>query len=1181
MTGQEAHKIIENVFESSYDSSKYENFVYEFLNLSLDNRCRNEVSIKNNYKKNGISEVFLLGKYKDITGKRLDILEVYLEKDSTFSARILQRNFILDYLKNNNVNYVLTSFVYKNNKDDWRFSLIKLDYEFKNENGNLKVEQKTLPAKRYSYLVGKNEKTHTAKAQMVNILKDEGGILIEDIEKAFSIDKVTKDFFEEYKNIFLDFNEEFEKNEVFKNEVIEIHGIKTPDFTKKLLGQIVFLYFLQKKGWLGVKNGEKWGEGDRNFLRNLFDKKYIEYNNFFNDILEPLFYDTLNRKDRNNNSIINDQSYSDYFKCKIPYLNGGLFNNEYDWHNTNFKIEDKLFENLLDIFDRYNFTVYESDPLEKEVAVDPEMLGKVFENLLEIKDRKSKGAFYTPREIVHYMCQESLINYLLNNSEYKEEQIRDLFIKKDSFLTDEEKEEIKNNKSFYNKEFAQKINDLLKNVKIVDPAVGSGAFPMGMLKEITSARYFLNTLFLNEKNKKDKILTEYDIKKETLENCIYGVDLEEGAVDIARLRFWLSLVVEHSIEEVEPLPNLDYKIMQGNSLLEDFEGIKLFDEKIATTLINNKKFIESLEYRQHILEKEYIKLNLENKLTEIKKYEISKELKKIKKQIDELKKSEENKRDIDGLFDAYNEVKQKMNKLKKLHKEFFEITDKVDKKNKKNEIEKLEWELISATLKEQNKLDAIKRLEVFKKSNIKPFFLWKLNFSDVFEQGGFDIVIGNPPYVQLQKFAHTQMQKDLENQKFKTFEKTGDLYTLFYEKGLELAKIDSGILCYITSNKWIRAGYGEKLREYFIEHNPVVLLDLGGGVFESATVDSNILLIQNTNNKGNTIALTIKDNKKDFKTQIKESGIVLNFNYNKGWFIGNNLEINLKKKIEQNGKPLKDWDVKINYGIKTGLNEAFIINKEIREKLIAEDPKSAEIIKPILRGRDIKRYYYEFNDVYMICTFPALHLDIENYKAIKRYLLDFGKDQLEQSGENLENGKKSRKKTGNKWFETQDQISYYEEFEKEKVVWGNISYNSCFSYVDGGIYVNAPANIITSEIFSIKYLIACMNSAVFNWEFKQSGIFLGKAYEWKKQYVENIHIPKITLDNKKYVQKIENLVDQILIIKKQNKDTNTKNLEEQIDKIVYKLYELTYDEVLIIDKDFSMTKEEYENFKVA
>ncbi|MDP3142891.1 MAG: class I SAM-dependent DNA methyltransferase, partial [Candidatus Omnitrophota bacterium] len=340
-------------------------------------------------------------------------------------ARTTQRNFIARYLKDRGEKDAgLIAFV-SPDEEDWRFSLVKMDYRFEEgKNGKVKIKEEFTPARRWSFLVGKNENSHTAQSKLYPIIaNDEHNPTLAELEYAFNIEKVTKEFFEKYRDLFL-------RNKETLDEVVagdasikadfEAKGVNTVDFAKKLLGQIVFLYFLQKKGWFGVARDADWGTGSKRFLRELFEGRHGAYNNFFNDILESLFYDAL-RNDRGH-----DDGYYSRFNCKIPFLNGGLFDpiNNYDWVRTDIILPNELFSNnlktkegdtgngILDIFDRYNFTVKEDEPLEKEVAVDPEMLGKVFENLLEVKDRKSKGTYYTPREIVHYMCQQSLINYL-------------------------------------------------------------------------------------------------------------------------------------------------------------------------------------------------------------------------------------------------------------------------------------------------------------------------------------------------------------------------------------------------------------------------------------------------------------------------------------------------------------------------------------------------------------------------------------------------------------------------------------------------------------------------------------------------------------------------------------------------------------------------------------------------
>ena len=389
--------------------------------------------------------------------------------------------------------------------------------------------------------------------------------------------------------------------------------IDTGNFAKKLLGQIVFLYFLQKKGWMGVAKDEAWGTGSRRFLRDLFEGKCGEYDNFFNDVLEHLFYDALAEKQ-------DDDFYSD-LGCKVPFLNGGLFEpiKDYDWRKTDIVLSNTLFSNqegtkegdigsgILDVFDRYNFTVREDEPLEKEVAVDPEMLGKVFENLLEVKDRKSKGAFYTPREIVHYICQQSLINYLDATINLQGESIvpRDdieFLIQKGELVIEHDvtsawKALDDNYKGKYKNAHvpdpirihAAAIDDALVSVKICDPAIGSGAFPVGIMHEIVKARRVLTTYIDDTQNR-----TVCEFKRNAIQNSLYGVDIDPSAVDIAKLRLWLSLVVdENDYQDIRPLPNLGYKIVCGDSLLGVDRKNLFVDMQLSELEEKKKQFFDA------------------------------------------------------------------------------------------------------------------------------------------------------------------------------------------------------------------------------------------------------------------------------------------------------------------------------------------------------------------------------------------------------------------------------------------------------------------------------------------------------------------------------------------------------------------------------------------------------------
>jgi len=510
----------------------------------------------------------------------------------------------------------------------WRFSYIKMEYAtLEKDAGKVGVEARLTPARRFSYIVGEGESCHTAQTRFLDLLQDsEKDPALAHLEEAFSVEAVTKEFYTRYAELFGDIHKALEKL-VVKDKALRdeftARGVNTVDFAKKLMGQIVFLYFLQKKGWLGVARGRDWGSGRRDFLRRLADGEYGKYDNFFNDILEPLFYDTL-ATDRGH------EAWCNRFECRIPFLNGGLFEppGDYDWRKTDILLPDRLFTNsefveegitgtgVLDVFDRYNFTVNEAESLEREVAIDPEMLGKVFENLIEDNRRKGLGAYYTPREIVHYMCQESLINYLdaalnqtsevLETSEVSNAIPRadiETFVHLGEQISHYEAVEteyrIKMPKSI--EPHARLIDEKMAEITICDPAVGSGAFPVGMMTEIVRARSAL-TPYFNDVHER----TPYHFKRHAIQNCLYGVDIDAGAVEIAKLRLWLSLVVdEEDVKQIKPLPNLDYKIVAGNSLIgveKNLFNVNLFNrlEELKPLYFDESDKTKKDKYRRGI-----------------------------------------------------------------------------------------------------------------------------------------------------------------------------------------------------------------------------------------------------------------------------------------------------------------------------------------------------------------------------------------------------------------------------------------------------------------------------------------------------------------------------------------------------------------------------------------------------
>jgi type I restriction-modification system DNA methylase subunit len=657
MDRQAAVKIIKDTFESSFDKGQFIKFSKNLLKHvdESGNFTYSGNYIPDAYEQS-IQSYDRIGKYEDADDNKIDVLIVRLKKQHSLEhARTRQRNFVAWYLKNRaEKDAALVAFVSPDD-NDWRFSLVKMEYELAGTpTGKTKVETLLTPARRYSFLVGENESSHTAQVQLLDILEhDERKPLLSDFEKAFSIEVVTREFFTKYRELFHKVEEALqelvEQNKRIRDD-FEAKGVDTVNFAKKLLGQVVFLYFLQKKGWFGVGRDEDWGKGPKDFLRRLFEKKIAVYSNFFNDVLEPLFYEAL--------AVERAEDFYSRFNCKIPFLNGGLFDpiNNYDWVHTDILLPNELFSNtdktkegdtgtgILDVFDRYNFTVKEDEPLDKEVAVDPEMLGKVFENLLEVKDRKSKGTYYTPREIVHYMCQESLINYLdtaVNTGDVPLVAIPPpqgkLFGKPDpeqgalkapgyraivphedieAFVRmgelaiehDARVESTGRETRDYSYKLppsirlnAALIDDKLASIRVCDPAIGSGAFPVGLMTEIVRARNTLTTYLPDKEGR-----TNYHFKRQAIQNCLYGVDIDPGAVEIAKLRLWLSLVVdEEDIKQIQPLPNLDYKIVCGNSLLgvkKDVLNWPLFEEleNLKLVYFNETNVKKKQEYRKQI-----------------------------------------------------------------------------------------------------------------------------------------------------------------------------------------------------------------------------------------------------------------------------------------------------------------------------------------------------------------------------------------------------------------------------------------------------------------------------------------------------------------------------------------------------------------------------------------------------
>ena len=881
MNKAEAISLVQGAFDADYSDEYFVRFVSNLFKgeyTPLDKR-RDGHYVREAFR-TFVQRYRVLGTYQDAEGISLDILEVTLQREGSLErARTAQRNFIADYLKKNGRDAALVAFL-SPGQHDWRFSLVKLEYSLEVRDGRVRTEEELTPAKRWSFLIGRHEGSHTVQSRFVSLLQDAEKPLLKELEEAFNIESVTDEFFKKYCELFFRMKESLDKlvegDPAIKAD-FDAKELTTVDFAKKTLGQMAFLYFLQKKGWFGVFPDKPWGTGPKDFLRKLFiqRKKYGE--NFFDDVLEPLFYEAL-AQDRGVEAI-----YPRLNNCRMPFLNGGLFEpmNGYSWETTNIRLPDELFSNsnrtaegdegdgILDIFDRYNFTVNENEPLEKEVAVDPEMLGKVFENLLEVKDRKSKGTFYTPREIVHYMCQESLINYLC--TELNELTLRsdiETLIRNGSQIIQNDAVVLeKGREGTYKfmlpesiRSRAKELDQALSNIKVCDPAVGSGAFPLGMLNEIVQARQALSVHLQSSQS-------AYELKLHSISHSLYGVDIDPGAVEIAKLRLWLALVVEEI--EPHPLPNLEHKVMQGNSLISEYDGVKLFDESFleSTNALDNEK--ATIDRKISLLQRQLFALHGEGSLTAVKKEEFEREIKALTKR----KKSMNLPNDLQGvemnIFDEPSNSrgsKEKTEKLQKKIEQYIFESSRSKKQRLKVEIDELKMELIEATLMEQGREEKLLEFKAQKDRNIRPYFIWKLEFSEVYkENGGFDVIIGNPPYgADIDKY--TTLFERTYPRTTKSFK---DIYKIFFELAVSKIVAQNGVVALITPNTFLTQPRYRDLREYLLDFRILDILNLGENVFRAIVPTAVSILQKIPPSEGVTLRYT------DLSRSSKYSGNIL------------------------------------------------------------------------------------------------------------------------------------------------------------------------------------------------------------------------------------------------------------------------------------------------------------------
>lgn len=1025
---------------------------------------------------------YYLGAIDTTDSYRIGLFYYQIQHGNVARKRVGLRNLVKSFI-NPNWGEFDAALVVFDSGSVWRLSFV---CDVKGEN---------TAAKRFTYVFGESDNYYNTPVGRFDVLQ-RNGISFENIKDAFSVERLNKDFFNGYKDRYVKFlkhiNEDTKENR---------------DYVKKLLGRLVFLQFLQKKGWMGVPaNQQGWNGGDKFYLNHLIES-YEGNDRLLSDVLEPLFFNTLNERR------INDLADSRLGEnIKIPYLNGGLFDKDnLDKKDIDFPYD--YFKELMDFFAMYNFTIDENDPEDSEIGIDPEMLGHIFENLLE--DNKDKGAFYTPKEIVQYMSQESVAQYLKSHAP------EELHTAIDSLIKQRVVEPI-----LQNKENARLVNKSLSVVKVCDPAIGSGAFPMGVLNVLFDCRHLLYG-FIG----KNEDFSYAKVKRDIIQNNIYGVDIEKGAVDIARLRFWLALVVDEN--EPQPLPNLDYKIMCGDSLLHRFALDAPFQNVLKDYNQKNGTHYTLDDYRQWVYD-----------YTDISDHTQKDDFRKRIEDIKRAVKTELNDKEKGKIAKVRGAIDN------------LQMEDMFGGKKNEKKIKTLQKEL--KALEQQ-------RAEIESNKIYDHAFEWRFEFPALLDEKGdfmgFDIVIANPPYVDAKKLKLVAPYL----KKYEVFNGAADLYTYFYELALSMLCCN-GVISFITSNKWIRSEYGRKLRKLFLLNNIVELIDFGRNRVFNATVDSNIAIVKKASFKEQPLLYYFDEEAKgtSLNDMIQQGHVTNVILTEDAWLLKAGENYELKSKIESNGIPLKEFGVNIYRGILTGYNKAYHIDKSEKEKLIQLDSNNKDVIKPLICGGDTKKFFCKSPQLWIINihngvkTLGVEPIKIGQYPIIKQKLDSYYSELLERNDKgctpyNLRN------------------CAYLNEFEKEKIVWQAISKRIAFAYdPKGSYYCDVTTYFMTGN--NLKYILAILNSKLF--EYALLNIYLeGDTFKSKNTIIQNFPIPKIEKDK---VKLLIDIVDEIVKEKGRNPLSDTTILEHKIDLLVYHLYGLTYDEVLIVDPETPITREVYE-----
>jgi len=1053
------------LFQSKFNLANWQTFLRDYFraqHLRVEPEALQEDN--DNY------EGFFLGSTTTKDKYELGFFFYKMEDGSVLRRKVGLRNLISPYLR---YGFDAALAVFDDGKN-WRLSLI------------CDIKGEATSAKRFTYVFGEETAFYKTPVGRFKALQKYADEMLR-IKDAFSVEALSDDFFDEYRKQYAGFvrfltGKEYVKksNKWMEQQVCEpdeqfFTSFKSDeklvrDYIKKMMGRIVFLYFLQSKGWLA---------GNQRYMHDLFYNSEVK-DDFLDRVLEPMFFGLLNTKpeDRSNAPLVNGVGVKYIPDAdNIPYLNGGLFQQE--------KIDEvdscfpaKMFQALFDFFDSYNFTIDENDPDDAEVGVDPEMLGKIFENLLE--DNKDKGAFYTPKEIVRYMCQESLTAYL------QTEVAEDVKPCIANFVKTHNVEVLGGATS----ELALSIDQKLKDVKICDPAIGSGAFPMGLLRELYDCRKAIETFDTDN---------AAEIKRHIIQNNIYGVDIEKGAVDIARLRFWLALIIDE--KEPMPLPNLDFKIMQGNSLLESFMGVDL---------------------------------NLTSK---------------------EVKTGRDTKKTRGVLSFSFEEANVQKT-IQDLVKSYFSITDHALRNDRRKQIDGYVKDYIRICAEgNQTVQEAVNNLEIPNDN----FFLWHVYFKDVFDNGGFDIVIGNPPYISApaqvaNSILSEQRERIVRCGYYETLYQKWDLYIPFMELGLKLLSTNgsfSMIVPFPLSNQL----YGKKFRQWVMGNYHVSeIVDLNGTkIFDSATVSNLILFAQNSTSKGDVLISKIGEDREIFHA-FQQSNANLIQDKNK-------LVWNFSK-CERNVNKYSDM---LTLGDYCYISKGMVLNSD--EKKAKGEFAKDDLISEIKDEIHPRRYVES--------------KDFSRYKINNFHYLEYGTERCPQKisrptfRELYECDKLLINRLGTLQVMLDNDVHYLQSDSSfMAILWNSLATvdnKSIRASIKRYSHHTREEMEKYSNNVCLEYLLAILNS-------KYAMVLLanqrGDDYHIYPEHLRNIPIAPVSKEKQ---DKISLLVSEI--IDKKAIAADTTDLENKIDFLVYHLYGLSYDEVLIVDPNTPITCDEYEAYK--